>query len=487
MKPHCVSVTLAVAALAVTSFGGTLVAPASASAAAPGCEYGSNDFNQDGRTDVAIGATSPDVEDDERPPGVVEVRVSDGAGTTVHRLTAPDPQVGDQFGAAVAEVAASAGAADRCSMVAVGAPGYDVDGLQDVGAVFLYRWDQADGFVLARTLVPGSDGVPGPRDEYAGFGHALAAPYRAGGVDGAVTPLYVGAPWHNNSGAVYRLTFTTEGEPTVDESTLVVRGSPGIPDVAFVGLGKSLAAVDGGFLAGAPITGRFTGGFLSWRDDGTPAQFITQDTAGVPGTGEEYDDFGAVIYAAHEVPAAGGGHYVMVGAPGEAIGTALGAGSAIRFVYDGGVDLDHAQGFNQDTAGVAGRAETGDNFGSSFGSYGPTRILVGTPHEDIGDVGNAGMVQGLSGDRSWQQDTAGVPGTSESGDGFGDVIGNALYGMPGGPGTSNWLGKVLVAVPGEDVNGAVVAGLPGSTGKPARWTPESDDSVSYGISIGRTN
>lgn len=498
MKRSLVRTVLTVTALtAATGLGWAGAPPAGAE---PGCQYGSNDFNQDGVVDVAVGMPGDVVDGSEGPPGIVEVRVSDGDSTTVHRLRSPEPQDGDLFGTAVAEVAASAGAADRCSMLAVGAPGYDVEIGEggDVGAVYLFRWDSAaEEFVDAGTFGPGRGGVPAGVNFEEGFGQALAAPYHGGG-DGLVTPLYVGAPGYHldaapAAGAVYRLTFATEGEPAVDEATFITQDSPGVPDTAESGdgLGASLAAVDGGVLAGAPGesvgTAERAGGFLSWREDGdVPARFVTQDTAGVPGTAEDGDHFGEVIYAAHEVPASGGGHYVMVGAPLEDIGTVQRAGSAIRFVYDGDVGLDKVQGFNQNTAGVAGTPEANDYFGSSFGSYGPTRVLVGVPFEDIGTVRDAGMVQGLSGDRSWHQGTAGVPGSNESYDHFGATIGNALYGM-GGQGEDGWLGDVLVGVPHEDGYGAVVAGLPGGSATPTRWSPGPSDSNDYGIAIGKTN
>ncbi|MQA81520.1 MAG: hypothetical protein GEV10_24065 [Streptosporangiales bacterium] len=497
MKRHLVRAGLAVAALtAVTGLAWAGAPPASAE---PECLNQSNDFDQDGGVDVAVGMPGADLS-----TGAVEVRVSDGEGSTVHRIEAPDAQRGDEFGFAVAEVAASGGEADqdRCSMLVVGAPGRDVGGAANAGAVFLYRWDAgAAGFALVGEYSMATDGVPGQAQAFARFGHALAAPYHEGGeIGGLVTPLYVGVPRYSVgsahwSGAFTRLTFTLDEDPAVDEGTLVTQDSAGIPDTAEQDdqLGDALAAVDGGVLVGAPGeqvgTVDWAGGFLRWREgDSGQARFVTQDTPGVPGVPETGDEFGRAIYAAHELKASGGGHFVMVGAPGESIGDVLRAGSAIRFVYDGELQVAGAQGFNQDTTGVAGRPEQDDAFGSAFGSYGPTRTLVGVPGESVGTVGNAGLVQGLSGERSWQQDTAGVPGSVGIRHRFGATIGNALYGL-GGSGEDGWLGDVLVGVPGDDrFVGSVVAGLPGGPGGSERWTPQTPgDEDAYGSAVGRTN
>ncbi|MFE4683525.1 FG-GAP-like repeat-containing protein [Streptomyces sp. NPDC056721] len=98
---------------------------------------------------------------------------------------------------------------------------------------------------------------------------------------------------------------------------------------------------------------------------------------------------------------------------------------------------------NQDTAGVPGVGEAGDNdadYGDQFGyslaagdvtGDGYPDIAVGVPGEDIGSIREAGAVvllkggaSGLTGtgSQAFNQSTSGVPGASEKGDNFGASV-----------------------------------------------------------------
>lgn len=482
--------------LFAAAFGWTVAPPLAH--AEPECVNSSNDFNSDGGVDVPVGM--PGANGD---TGAVEVRVTDGDGTNIHRIEPPNGQPGDRFGAAVAEVASANGVTDQdqCTQLVVGAPGTAVAGNDDAGAFYLYRWDfDTNEFALAKKLTQETAGVPGDAQAGATFGAALAAEHHGPGTGPVVTPLYVGAPGYTvagakGAGAFVRLTFSPGADdPTVDEASLKRQGVDDMPGGAEAGdaFGASLATTGNGVLAGAPnedVGSRAdAGGFIRWREnDSGDARFITQNTSGVPGGAEAGDMFGAAIYSAMETEATDGGHYVLVGAPGEAIGSVRNAGAAVRFTYHGDFHMNTIEGYSQETPGFAGHAETGDRFGSSFGSYGLDFLLTGVPGEDVGDVRNAGLVQSLRGDEFWHQGTPGIPGAVEATDRFGQTIGNALYGA-GGSGEDGWLGDVLVGVTGEnDGSGVVMDGL-GGPGGSRGWVPQNPEAGDdYGRAIGKTN
>ncbi|WP_020135762.1 FG-GAP and VCBS repeat-containing protein [Streptomyces sp. 351MFTsu5.1] len=90
----------------------------------------------------------------------------------------------------------------------------------------------------------------------------------------------------------------------------------------------------------------------------------SQDTAGVPGAKEEDDRFGDAV-AAGDVNHDGYAD-LAVGSPGEKLGDKQGAGM-VNVLYGGrdGLTGTGSQGFTQDTDGVPGAVESGDNFGGS--------------------------------------------------------------------------------------------------------------------------
>ncbi|GGZ37642.1 hypothetical protein GCM10010387_34780 [Streptomyces inusitatus] len=158
-----------------------------------------------------------------------------------------------------------------------------------------------------------------------------------------------------------------------------------------------------------------------------------------------------------------GSPYLVIGAPGESIGTLQDAG---HFFYVHGT-AQTVVSVNQgtDTGGaVPGDVETDDRFGASLAAT-PTHFAVGTPGEALERTTFAGGVAlfshalvsghpkplfGIS------QDHAGVSNPKEPGDGFGTALAMIPYRTSGtGTPTDSLL---AVGIPGEDLSTTVDAG-----------------------------
>ncbi|GAA0368527.1 hypothetical protein GCM10010151_68060 [Actinoallomurus spadix] len=161
---------------------------------------------------------------------------------------------------------------------------------------------------------------------------------------------------------------------------------------------------------------------------------------------------------------------VVAGDPG-------GAHGGLVKVYPGG-DLGHPRAYGQDTEGVPGKGETGDEFGAAVVARdrdgdGRADVVVGAPGEAIGERRNAGAVTVLRGDAHWSlgagsssfsQDTEGVPGVAETGDRYGaalslaDLDGDTRLDLTvGTPGENGGDGGVSV-YPGQGIAGMTVFG-----------------------------
>ena len=114
---------------------------------------------------------------------------------------------------------------------------------------------------------------------------------------------------------------------------------------------------------------------------------------------------------------------LIIGAPGDTVSGQDGAGS-VTVVQEG---FQSATLISQDSAGVPGSAENGDQFGYSlaFGAGGgstPRTLAVGAPGEDVGKVADAGSVTLFSNrderfvpSTAFNQATARVPGVHRGG------------------------------------------------------------------------
>jgi hypothetical protein len=271
------------------------------------------DFNADGFTDLAVGAPNEDV--GAAPSGgAVNVFYGSATGrpaTSQVRLQA-NPEVGDQFGAALA---AGFLDSDIWYDLAVGAPTETVGTNADAGAVSVFFGSaiQLSG-AAGQTLVqgPGVGGSAEPGDQ---FGLALAT----GPFDTGPSDLAIGAP------------FEDLGATTDAGAVNVVYGS----NTGLVGRNKTL----------------------------------TQNSPGVVGTAESGDLFGAALARGIFFNNFNGDDFadLAIGASGEDVGTKASAG-AVNVQYGSATGLPGTGGqlFTQDSAGVARNAEPGDSFGSAL-------------------------------------------------------------------------------------------------------------------------
>ncbi len=157
---------------------------------------------------------------------------------------------------------------------------------------------------------------------------------------------------------------------------------------------------------------------------------------------------------------------LTVGGPGKDVGGLVDAGQVHVFYGDGnGPSVVGDQLWHQDTADVAGPAESGDRFGSSLASgdfdgdgYGD--LAVGAPDDGVGAIARAGIVNVIHGSRNgldggqtqmWHQDSGSVPGTAGVDAAFGSVLASGDF---DGDGRDD----LAIGVPGQTINGNPAAG-----------------------------
>jgi hypothetical protein len=360
----------------------------SATAQAAAAEGLQADFNNDGFADLAVGVSFESLGATANA-GAVNVLYGTASGLTgagSQLFTQNSPEVpgiaepGDGFGDALA-VGDFDG--DGFADLAVGVTFEDVGAIVDAGAVnVLYGTASGLSGTGSQLFTQDSPGVGSSGEREDDFGWTIAA----GDFDGDdFADLAVGV-WRENVGAA---------------------ANGGAVNVLY------------GTAAGLT---------------GTGSQFFTQNSPGVPGSVEPDDEFGFAL---------GAGDFdsdrfvdLAVGAPGEDYAGAPDRGGAVNVLPDsaGGLTGTGSQLFTQNSPGVPGVAELGDNHGSAlavgdFGGDGFVDLAVGGG-EDVGTAEDAGAINvlpgsagGLTGIGSHllTRNSPGVPGSAEPQDGFGFI------------------------------------------------------------------
>ena len=178
------------------------------------------------------------------------------------------------------------------------------------------------------------------------------------------------------------------------------------------------------------------------------------------GTAEIDDQFGSALAAGDF--AGDGRTDLAVGAFGE-----NGFSGVVQALYGSptGLTATGSQLWSQDSPGVAGMAEAGDQFGFALAAADPNgdfrgELAVGAPGENDSTgvvhvlVGSAAGLT-ATGSQLWSQDSPGVAGTAEPDDRFGNALTSGDF-------SGDSRGDLAVGAPGENVFSGVVHVLYGS-------------------------
>ena len=403
-----------------------------------GLAVAKGDFNADGFTDLAVGAPSEDV-GAAGLAGAVNVFYGSAAGlpaTSQVRLQG-NPENSDRFGSAL-----DAGLFndDDVLDLAVGAPGETVGGRPDAGAVSVFYGSAAGLPATSQGLFQGN---PEQGDR---FGATLVA----GFFNADQGDLAVGAPGEDvgtagGAGAVSVFSGAPGGLPATSQVRLQANPEVGDQFGAALAAGFFSGSIFSDLAVGAPtetLGGTADAGAVSVflgsaiQLSGTAAQTLVQGS-GVGGTAEAGDEFGSALAAGFFDA---GPSDLAIGAPFEDLGATSNAG-AVNVVYGSNTGLvGRNQTLTQNSPGVVGTAESGDLFGAAlargiflnnFNGDDFADLAIGAPGEDVGTAADAGAVNvqygsatGLPGPggQLFTQNSAGVGGAAESGDGFGAAL-----------------------------------------------------------------
>jgi hypothetical protein len=368
-----------------------------------GTSLAKGDFDGDGVTDLAVGASGEGVSG-AGSAGVVSVHygTEDGlSGAAGQVLFQGNPESIDLFGDAVA---AGRFNNDGFDDLAVGAPGETVGGDEFAGAVTVFFGSAAGLSPAGQTLLQGN---PEPGDQ---FGGALLAGLLEGGMD-AISDLAVGAPGETVGGAQFAgavdlfnaNSFTPlPSRPTAE----LYQVNPEAGDA----FGSALAAGNFGSLGGAPdLAVGAPGETVGGREAAGAVELLFARVSILQGSGagqaggnpEAQDLFGfSLASGAHENS---GFADLAIGAPGEDIGPLTDTG-VIHTMFGGPGGLFVGPLVSQDTPNVAGQAEAGDAFGAALATGGfsdtsglANEVAVGAPGEGVGTAREAGAVTILKG------------------------------------------------------------------------------------------
>ena len=377
------------------------------------------DLDVDGFDDLVVGAPSTPHPGLQRAPGTVYLLFGTSTGISAARaVTLPVPsevQDGDEFGAALSLTFRTTedDSISEFRDLWIGAPGHDVAGRSDAGAVYRYTLSSAGVPAFVEAINQDSPLLPGAAEAGDRFGEVLAA--------SAGNALIVGVPHEDvgraqDAGIVQQLRIDPVSYALIagsgwSQNNAGVAGTAEAGDRFGASMTENAAVVgvpgeDLGRLQDAGAVQLFTVTPKSWL---APSSTYNQDSRGIPGVAEAGDRFGAAVQiGAYQCES----DAVAVGAPGEDIGSAKNAGS-VTLAPPLSSDVTRkdcpATMFSQGH-GLPGAAETGDELGTALGELpGDVNdeesmrdvLLAGIPGEDVGttatgrDVGR--VVVGIGG------------------------------------------------------------------------------------------
>ncbi len=351
------------------------------------------DFNNDGYDDLAVGVPLEDV-GSAIDAGAVNIIYGSSSGLSAWGNETFDQETWEWFGENISGVAEDG---DRFGW-SLGSGDFDNDGYDDLAV-----------------------GVP--MEDIGAIADAGSVNVILGSAGGLTTAGNEG--WHQNSSGVQGVAEARDrfglslavGDFDNDNRDDLAIGVP-YEDIGSV---RDAGAVN--ILYGS------SGGGLTAAGD----QTFHQDSSGINGVAEHRDHFGFSL-------AAGdfdndGRDDLAVGVPDEDLGSLVDAGSVNIIYGNGSAGLSSVgdQDFHQNSPGIRGVAERRDRFGfglitGDFDNDGRDDLAVGVPYEDVGSIPDAGAVNvifgsssGLtsSGDEIWDQNSPGVPSSSEANDRMG--------------------------------------------------------------------
>jgi hypothetical protein len=255
--------------------------------------------------------------------------------------------------------------ADGFSDLAIGEPNADLDAVPNAGAVsVLYGSEVGIREARAQRWTQTSISIAGPPTENDWFGHALVA----GDFDGdGFDDLAIGAPGD-------QLTYQHEGKTVT---------------AAFAG---SVTVLYGSNLGLTP----------------SRAQWLHQAIPGVPGRPNDFDNYGWALAAGNFDGARG--DELAIGVPQDTFADASSVHELAGSVHvipgsSDGLTLDGDRLWTQASAGIPGRPEQGDSFGTALAvgdlsHSGHDDLVIGIPDESFSGVRRAGQVIIIPGSES---------------------------------------------------------------------------------------